>query len=132
MFKRQAVFDALLKTAIENSQVHSIQFILDHSDRDAWEKEVAPKINSCPSRGKVQKTIWASVSEGVSTILSDIDKTGNTECLLSFWGEPFMARTPTKNVPRYIFHVRSHSELIGRILEVVRNYRISELSVGRS
>ncbi len=126
MFKRQTVFDALLKTAIENPQVHSIQFILDHSDRDLWETEIAPKINQCPGRDKVRETVWTSIADGVSTIISDIDTTGKTECLLSFWGEPFMARTPSKNVPRYIFHVQSHSELIGRMIEVVRNHRIAD------
>jgi hypothetical protein len=125
MFKRQSAFDALLKTAIENTQVKSIQFILDHSDREFWEKEVAPKIKHCPSGEKVREIIWTAISEGFSVIISDIDKEGMAECLLSFWGEPFMARTLNKNVPRYIFHVQSHSELIGRMVEVVRNYRIS-------
>jgi hypothetical protein len=126
MFKRQTVFDALLKTAIDNPQVHSIQFILDHCDRDLWETEVVPKINQCTGRDKVRQTVWTSITDGVSTIISDIDTTGKTECLLSFWGEPFMARTPGKNVPRYIFHVQSHSELIGRMIEVVRNHRIAD------
>lgn len=120
MFKRQELFDELLKSAIENPSVKSIQFILDNSDREMWESEVAPKIKQCPGRNKVRETIWTSISGGVSAIISDLDKDGKTECLLSFWGEPFMARTPSHNVPRYIFHVQSHSELIGRMVEVVR------------
>lgn len=120
MFKRQEVFDELLKSAIENPSVKSIQFILDNSDREMWESEVAPKIKQCPGRNKVRETIWTSISGGVSAIISDLDKDGKTECLLSFWGEPFMARTPSHNVPRYVFHVQSHSELIGRMVEVVR------------
>jgi len=62
---------------------------------------------------------------GLSAIIADIDKDGSKECLLSFWGEPFMARTPSHNVPRYIFHVQSHSELIGRMVEVVRQHRFT-------
>jgi hypothetical protein len=130
MFKRQAVFDDLLKTAIENPKVQTIQFILDQNTRDIWEKEVIPKINQCPSRNKVQEVIWTSISGGVSAIISDIEKAGRAECLLSFWGEPFMARMPGKNVPRYIFHVQSNSELIGRMIEVVRSYRLCELPSG--
>jgi len=42
---------------------------------------------------------------------------------LSFWGEPFMARTAGVDVPRYIFHVQAHSELIGRLVELERRYR---------
>jgi hypothetical protein len=121
MFKRQALFDALLKTAIENPAVKSIQFVLDHSDHDLWESEVVPKIKGCPSQKKVKETIWTNISGGVSAIISDIDKDSRTECLLSFWGEPFMARTLNHNVPRYVFHVQSHSELVGRMVEVVRS-----------
>ena len=121
MFKRQELFDALLKTAIDNPAVKSIQFILDASDREIWESEVVPKIKRCASQGKVRETIWTTISGGVSAIISDLDKEGKTECLLSFWGEPFMARTPSHNVPRYVFHVQSHSELVGRMVEVVRS-----------
>jgi hypothetical protein len=124
MFRRQSVFDVLLKTAIENPQVKSIQFILDERDRECWKSEVAPKISQCPSAGKVQEAVWTSISGGVSAIISDQQTPGRTECLLSFWGEPFMARTPSHNVPRYIFHVQSHSELVGRMIEVVRGHRM--------
>ncbi|WP_188055643.1 hypothetical protein [Oryzomonas rubra] len=120
MLKRQILFDALLKTAIENPAVKSIQFILDSSGREMWEGEVMPKIKCCPNQSKVRETIWTSISGGVSAIISDLDKEGKTECLLSFWGEPFMARTPSHNVPRYVFQVQSHSELVGRMVEVVR------------
>jgi len=127
MFKRQSVFDDLLKTAIENPRVESIQFIIDHNSRTIWEQEVVPKIQQCPSQNKVQEVIWASISGGVSAILADVEKAGRTECLLSFWGEPFMARMPGLNVPRYIFHVLNSSELISRMVEVVRSHRFCEL-----
>ena len=61
MFKRQALFDALLKTAIDNPAVKSIQFVLDHSDHDLWESEVVPKIKQCPGQGKVKETIRTSL-----------------------------------------------------------------------
>lgn len=128
MFKRQPVFDSLLKPAIENPNVKSIQFILDHNDQELWESEVAPKIKQCAGRHKVRETLWTTISGGVSAIISDIDKDGKTECLLSFWGEPFMARTPDHNVPRYVFHVQSHSELVGRMIEVVRSFSIRSKS----
>jgi hypothetical protein len=59
----------------------------------------------------------------VSIILADIDAEGMTECLLSFWGEPFMSYDTKRNVPRYIFHVKAHSELVGRLVELQRSYR---------
>lgn len=127
MFKRQSLFDDLLKTAIENPNVQSIQFIIDRNAHDVWDQEMAPKIMQCPSQTKVQEVVWTTISGGVSAIVADIDKPGKTELLLSFWGEPFMARMPGLNVPRYIFHVHSNSELISRMVEVVRAHRFCEL-----
>jgi hypothetical protein len=42
---------------------------------------------------------------------------------MSFWGEPFMAYHPGREVPRYIFHVQSQAEIVPRLLELARNYR---------
>lgn len=127
MFRRQALFDDLLKPAIENPKVQTIQFILDHANRDLWDQEVVPKIRQCSGRDKVQEVVWTSIAGGVSAIISDRGQTGATECLLSFWGEPFMARMAGASVPRYIFHVQSHSELVGRMIEVVRSHRLCDL-----
>lgn len=46
MFKSQDVFDLLLKPAIENRSVKSLQFISDASERELWEQHVAPKVSS--------------------------------------------------------------------------------------
>ena len=43
----------------------------------------------------------------------------------SFWGEPFMARATGRDVPRYIFHVQPHSELVSRLVELERSYRVA-------
>ncbi len=124
MFRSQVVFDTLLKPAIENPQVKSIQFVLDQNDRKLWESEIAPKIELCSGKKKVRATHWTTISGGVSVIISDQDRDGKTECLLSFWGEPFMARSSGHNIPRYVFQIQSHSELVNRLVEVVRNHRI--------
>ena len=121
MFRREELFDALLKPAIENPAVKSLQFVLDENDREVWEREVLPRIKRCNGQGKMKGTIWCSIGGGVSAIIADLDRDGKTECLLSFWGEPFMARAASHNVPRFIFHVQSHSELVGRMVEVVRS-----------
>lgn len=126
MFKPQPLFDVLLKPAIENPQVTSIQFVLDESQKKLWDAEVAPKINLCRGREKVNPPIWTSIHESVSIIVSEVGASGKTECLLSFWGEPFMARTVGRNVPRYIFHIQGHSELVTRLVELERNYRLAD------
>ena len=73
----------------------------------------------------MQDPCWSTIKEHVSCIISDTGTEGRTECLVSFWGEPFMARTVGRDVPRYIFHVQSHSELVGRLVDLVRGYRVA-------
>jgi hypothetical protein len=125
MFKPQPLFNTLLRPAIENARVTSIQFILDRNQQDLWQREVVPKINACPSREKVKEPYWTTIMENVSLILSDTGPDGATECLMSFWGEPFMAYHTGREVPRYIFHVQSHSELVPRLLELARSHRLA-------
>ena len=125
MFRPQPLFDTLLRPAIENPQVTSIQFILDESQKALWESEVAPKVDACKGRDKVKPPRWTTIEESVSVIIADTGSTGGTESLLSFWGEPFMARTIERNVPRYIFHIQEHSELVTRLVELVRTYRFA-------
>jgi hypothetical protein len=80
MFRQQAVFDAMLKPVVENPLVTSIQFVLDHKDRELWDSEVLPKIRQCPGCGNVRETHWTSISGGVSAIIADINKDGSKEC----------------------------------------------------
>jgi len=122
MFRPQPLFDTLLRPAIENPQVRSIQFILDKSEKTLWDTEIMPKIDACGGGNKV-KVHWSSINEAISLIISDSGTSGGRECLLSFWGEPFMARSVERNVPRYVFHVQAHSELIAHLVEMERNYR---------
>lgn len=124
MFKPPALFDALLRPALENPRVTIIRFLLDEDQRRLWE-EILPAIRVCPGGHKVQEPTWISNQESISLIMADSAATGRPECLLSFWGEPFMARGTERNVPRYIFHIQGHSELISRFLEILRNYRLS-------
>ena len=122
MFKPQPLFDALLRPAIENPAVTAIQFVLDESERDRWRDDVLPKVALCSGSAKVREPRWCQLEESVSFILADNDR-GATEAHLSFWGEPFMARGTTRDIPRYVFHVQGHSELIPRLVELERGYR---------
>ncbi|GAB4327902.1 MAG: hypothetical protein Kow0010_11610 [Dehalococcoidia bacterium] len=122
MFEPQALFDAMLRPAIENEQVTSLQFILDPKDRHRWDSAVLPKVAACRGSEKVREPIWRDLDETVSCIIEDgVD--GRGSALLSFWGEPFMARGP-HDVPRYIFRVLPESELLARLREIERAYRL--------
>lgn len=123
MYKPQPMFDMLLQTAIDNPRVTSILFILDESEKSLWEREIIPKIAVCPGRNKVREPHWCKLEKNISFILGDTHAAGATEALLSFWGEPFMAHTTKQDVPRYIFRVQKHSELLARLTELERSYR---------
>lgn len=124
MYRTQMLFDMLLRPAIENSQVTSIHFVLDDSQKELWQSEILPKITACNGDSKVREPHWCNLSKNLSFILADTQPDGETEALLSFWGEPFMAQSTGQNVPRYIFHVQAHSELLPHFVELERNCRM--------
>ena len=125
MFRPQELFDVLLRPAVENPHVTRIEFVLDEGERANWRDHVVPKLAQCHGREKVSEPRWCTLHESVSFIIGDRDIDGQAEAQLSFWGEPFMARTTGRDVPRYIFHVHSHSELVPRLTELARTYRMS-------
>jgi hypothetical protein len=124
MFRPQALFDALLRPAIENAGVTRIQFVLDEAERERWTTDVLPKVQQCRGRSKVVEPRWCALDESVSFILAETEPAGEVEAHLSFWGEPFMARSPGRDIPRYVFHVQPHSELLPRLVELERGYRL--------
>lgn len=121
MYKPQTLFDALLRPAVENPMVTSIQFVLDESQQALWIESVQPKIAACSGYAKVREPYWCTLSKNISFILADSQHSGGTEALLSFWGEPFMAQSTDRDVPRFIFHVQKHSELLPHLVELKRN-----------
>ncbi len=123
MFKPQALFEALLLPAMESPNVTGIQFVLDESERERWVKDVLPKANATGHASKLREPRWLPLKqEAVSFILADTAD-GRTEAHLSFWGEPFMSRQAGFDIPRYVFHVQAHSELVARLIEMERQSR---------
>ncbi|WP_134085213.1 hypothetical protein [Thiohalophilus thiocyanatoxydans] len=119
MYIPQALFDALLKPAIDNPLVSSIQFVLDTSQKDLWQT-LQPRIADCSGGFKVKEPRWCQLSKTTSFILADSQSSGGTEALLSFWGEPFMAQSTEQDVPRFIFHIQKNSELLPHLVELQR------------
>ena len=67
---------------------------------------------------------WRDLNKNLSFILADSQPDGIAEALLNFRGEPFMAQPTERNVPRYIFLVQAHSELLPHLVELERNRRM--------
>ena len=126
MFKTQDVFDLMLRPAIENPRVSAIQFICSEDERRLWHENLVPKVQECAGRDKVREPLWRDLPQTTSFILADMEPAGATEALLSFWGEPFMSRATGRQVPRYIFRVQRQSDLVSRLVELERQYRLGD------
>ena len=119
MYAPEPLFDALLRPAIENPQVDSIQFVLDAAQRPLWEQTIQARIMACPGHDKVRPPRWRSLPRNASFIMAD-GEAGGAEALLSFWGEPFMSEATGRSIPRFVFHVRPGAELLPHLVELAR------------
>ncbi len=124
MFRPQQTFDTLLRPIIENPQVTSVRFISSRSEKELWQTEMVPKVAACSGGDKVIEPHWHELEETVSFILAETSPGGKEEALVSFWQEPFMSRTLGKQIPRYVFHIQPHSDLVARLRELERSYRL--------
>lgn len=124
MFVPQDLYDALLRPAVENPRVTSIQFVLDRREEQRWRESVLPKLRATAGNEKVREPRWTPLQETISFILAENGE-GHKEAHLSFWGEPFMAHSPGGDLPRYVFHVQPESELIGRLEDVAHQSRLA-------
>ena len=98
----------------------SLASTLDQSQKDIWQQFIQPQIAACAGHAKVKEPRWCTLDKTVSFILADSQLSGGTEALLSFWGEPFMAQTTGRDVPRFIFHVQKNAELLPHLMELAR------------
>lgn len=124
MYRTPALFDVLLRPAIENPAISSIMFILDDRQVDVWNTMILPQIKNCAGGKKVLEPCWRSMDKNISFILADSHASDGAEALLSFWGEPFMAEATERSVPRFVFHVNKHAELIPHLIELSRSHRL--------
>jgi len=124
MYKAQQPFNIMLRPFIENPAVSSIRFVLDSGEKERWQSDVLPKINATSGYTKVEEPYWCNLKDNISFVIAETGEEGQSEALVSFWGEPFMAIGTDKNVPRYVLYVNSNSELIARLKEKERICRL--------
>jgi hypothetical protein len=124
MYKAQQPFNIMLRPFIENPAVSSVRFVLDSDEKERWQSDVLPKINATSGYTKVEEPYWCHLKDNISFVIAETGEEGQSEALVSFWGEPFMAIGTDKNVPRYVLYVNSNSELIARLKEKERICRL--------
>lgn len=122
MFEPQDLFDVLLRPALENPGVISVQFVLSPGERGRWQSAIMSKASLTTGAAKLREPRWVDLEENISFILAQ-NPSGNVEAHVSFWGEPFMARRRGQDIPRYVLHVLEHSPLIAGLIELERSYR---------
>ncbi|MFC1865698.1 hypothetical protein ACFLYB_03190 [Chloroflexota bacterium] len=125
MYQTQQVFDIMLRPFIENHNINSVQFVLNPKEKERWETNITPKVSILADYKKVKEPVWCDIEENISFILAEAETEGKAEALVSFWGEPFMAKSSEANVPRYVLYVTETSELITSLKERERICRSS-------
>ena len=126
MFERQPLFDALLLPAIDNPAVTAITFVLDERQREKWERHVRPKVSACGGGGaKVAPPVWASLPGGRLVHPGRLAGEWRHGMPAQLLGRAFHVPPRRPHIPRYIFHVTGHSELIERLVELDREHRLS-------
>ena len=132
MYSKKDLFERVLKPVIENPNATEIQFIVHISEKETWEKDFQPLLDKCKNRDKVLPPIFSDIKEPFAFQMVRIGREKDIrEALLAIWGEPFMAELgadrreyPVRH-PRYVFHIKSHSELIPRLKELFMRYKLT-------
>jgi hypothetical protein len=122
MYRAQEPFNVMVRPFLDNPKVTMLRFVLSPGEKERWQTDLVPKIKACPGYKKVNEPVWANLEPRISFVIAETEG-GRAEALVSFWGEPFMAVSTEKSVPRYILHVRENSELIDRLKELERMSR---------
>ena len=122
MLARRETFDVLVRPALDNPDVSSLQFILDESQRDRWETTVEPMLAEATDGTTAVDVYWRQIDESIAFVHSTSGD--RSTALISFWGEPFMAETVERDVTRYILHAKEHSELIPHLRDLAQRYRL--------
>lgn len=133
MYGKKELFNRVLKPIIDGENAKDIQFIVDNKEKDAWNNNVIPLINECKNKKKVLPPIFSDITEPIAfQMIRTGDEKDLREALISIWGEPFMAghgRDGGLNEvhhPRYVFHIKSHSEIIPRLKELFLRYKLTQ------
>lgn len=123
MFRRQEMFDAILRPIFENPHVTSVRINCRPEERPFWEADVLPKLQACEGRTKLHGPFWGSIRGNVSFILGDVGGDGRNEALVTILDEPFAAANFGPSVPRYALRLLSHCDLVAQIEELSRHVK---------
>ncbi len=127
--RNDVIFERILKPAIENPNTSKIVFILDKRFKTMWDEEVAPKIDKCKGKEKVDAPIFRSIDERIAFRMIDTDPgKGLKEAHVTFLEKPFTYKAereePATFYPRHAFQIKSHSKLIQDLKDMFLGYTL--------
>lgn len=130
VMRSQEIFDTMLKPAIESRDTKTIEFVLNPTWKDFFDREVWPKIQEVKGNEKVSYPIFTQIKEGLGFKMVDTSREIEArEFHLTFLDRPFtIARTNEDGRkvvhPKIILHVTSKSELAKELKELYIHYKM--------
>ena len=133
MYSKKELFNRVMKPIIDGENVKEIQFLLDVTEKETWDTNVMPLVKECKNKDKVNEPIFSEIEEPIAfQMITTGDDKNLSEALISIWGEPFMvghgkdSKSHLVHHPRYVFHIKSHSEIIPRLKELFLRYKLTQ------
>lgn len=120
MFRREDVFTATLAQLIANPEVTSIHVFCNPCERDAWESIVAPRLRAMDREGKVGSPTFQPLSPAVSFVMGEREGMKHPHALVAILAEPFARQGTAPIMPRYLFRVQNHRDIISDMAELAR------------
>lgn len=120
MFRRPEIFSATLAHLIDNPEVTAVHVLGDLRERQAWDRDVAPKLRAKDVESKVRSPMWGALSPAVSFIVGERQGIKRAQALLAIMDEPFASQGKGPSVPRYLFRVQNHSDILTAMAELAR------------
>jgi hypothetical protein len=121
MFHRQEVFEGTLGRLITNPGITAIEMLCDECERHAWETDVVLQVQRHGGAGKVREPVWAHMPPTISFLVGEHVEYGRPQALMAIMEEPFASQGSGLSVPRYLFRIQNHSDILTDMAELARS-----------
>lgn len=121
MFHRHEVFESTLGQLLGNPDVVAVEMLCDASERHAWDTDLAIKVRKCAGATKLREPIWGALPTAVSFLIGEHRESKRPQALMAIMEEPFASHGNGRSVPRYLFRVQNHSDILTAMAAVAHS-----------
>ena len=121
MFHRQEIFEGTLGRLIANPDITAIEMLCDDCERHAWESDVAIQVQHHGGAEKVREPVWVHVPPTISFLVGEHREYRRPLALMAIMEEPFASHGNGLAVPRYLFRIQNHSDILTAMAELARS-----------